>query len=122
MASRLRMKVCACVSCPAHPDSCPELTTARHCGACAGEYERRRGTRQQRGYDADYDRARRRWAPLVAATRVHCHAPICIEASGRLILPHQPWDLGHDEQRRIRGPEHASCNRSAGGKAAHLNP
>lgn len=79
----------------------------------------KRASRQERGYDAAYDRARRRWAPLVATCRVHCHADICIEASGRLILPHQPWDLGHDGQRHIRGPEHATCNRSAGGKAAH---
>jgi hypothetical protein len=109
-----RLRVCA-------EPGCPELSEGRRCTARghAAEYERRRGTRQQRGYDVDYDRARRRWAPKVAACTVHCHAPVCIEPSGRLILPHQPWDLGHDGQRNIRGPEHASCNRSAGGKAAH---
>lgn len=108
---RPRIKVCA-------EPRCPELTDKTRCPAHASEYERRRGTRQQRGYDAEYDRARRRWAPKVAACSVHCHAPVCIEPA-RLILPHQPWDLGHDDERRIRGPEHASCNRSAGGKAAH---
>lgn len=107
-----RMRVCA-------QPGCPELTTTRHCPAHTREVEEARGSRQQRGYDAAYDRARQRWAPHVAACTVHCHADLCIEPSGRLILPHQPWDLGHDEQRRIRGPEHARCNRSAGGKAAH---
>lgn len=115
---RIRTKVCACISCPAHPGSCPELTTTRHCGACAAEYERKRGTRQARGYDRAYDLARKRWAPKVAACTVQCHAPVCVE-SVRLILPMQAWDLGHDQQRNIRGPEHATCNRSAGGKASH---
>lgn len=107
-----RLRVCA-------EPGCPELSEGRHCHTHQAEREQRRGTRQARGYDATYDRARRRWAPRVAACTVHCHAPTCIEPSGRLILPHQPWDLGHDEQRHIRGPEHATCNRSAGGKAAH---
>jgi len=110
-----RMHVCS-------EPGCPDLTTGRRCTAHASAHEQRRGTRQQRGYDAEYDRARRRWAPKVAACTVHCHAPVCIETSGRLILPHQPWDLGHDDQRRIRGPEHATCNRAAGGRASHAHP
>ena len=114
-----RWRACACTNCPAHDGSCGTLTQTRHCGPCATQHEHKRGTRQQRGYDAAYDQARRHWAPKVAACTVHCHASVCIEPSGRLILPHQPWDLGHDEQRHIRGPEHATCNRSAGGKAAH---
>ena len=113
-----RWKVCACVSCPAHDGSCPTLTQARHCGDCAGQYELKRGRRQARGYDRDYDEARKRWEPKVAACSVHCHAPVCLMPA-RLILPGQDWDLGHDEQRNIRGPEHSKCNRSAGGKAAH---
>lgn len=107
-----RLRVCA-------TPGCPELGTARHCTTHASERERARGTKQQRGYDAAYDRERRRWAPKVAACTVHCHAPNCLEPSGRLILPHQAWDLGHDDERRIRGPEHARCNRAAGGRAAH---
>lgn len=78
-----------------------------------------RASRQARGYNAAYDRERQRWARRVARGGVHCHAPVCLEASGRLILPHQPWDLGHDDERAVRGPEHARCNRSAGGKSAH---
>jgi hypothetical protein len=38
----------------------------------------------------------------------------------RLILLGQEWDLGHDrETGKHRGPEHATCNRSEGGKAVH---
>ena len=113
-----RMKVCACVGCSAHSGTCPELTTIRRCPACAGQYERRRGRRQARGYDAEYDRERRRWQPKVDAGQVHCLAPVCLMPA-RWICPGTSWDLGHDDDRRIRGPEHRKCNRSAGGKAAH---
>lgn len=108
---RRALKVCA-------QPLCPELTDKRHCDTHRGEHERRRGTRQQRGYDAPYDRARRRWKPQVERGEVDCHAPTCL-MPGRRIMLGQAWDLGHDDQRRIRGPEHQLCNRSAGGKAAH---
>lgn len=117
--SRLRTKVCACISCPAHPDSCPELTTARHCPACAGEYERRRGTRVQRGYGREHTRLRAQWKPKVERISVHCHAKICVMPA-RLILPGQAWDLGHTADRTgWTGPEHARCNRADGGRASH---
>ena len=57
------------------------------------------------------------WVPLVAAGAVLC--PRC----GLPILRHQAWDLGHQVDRAAGGeddrlrPEHASCNRSAGGRA-----
>lgn len=99
---------------------CPELTTARYCPADAAAYERQRGTRQQRGYTAEHDRLRERWRPRVERASVNCHAKVCVMVSGRLILPGQPWDLGHTDDRTAwTGPEHAPCNRSAGGKAAH---
>ncbi len=74
-----------------------------------------RGTRQARGYDASHDRLRRRWAPSVARGLVSCWR------CGLLITPGQPWDIGHDDVDRsiVRGPEHARCNRAAGGRAAH---
>lgn len=106
------MRVCA-------EPGCPEVQLTPRCTDHTREVDRARGSRQQRGYDTAYDRARKRWAPKVAACTVHCHAPTCLAPSGRLILPGQAWDLGHDEQRNIRGPEHAVCNRSAGGRAAH---
>ena len=98
---------------------CPELVDSGRCPTCASKHEARRGRRQVRGYDAAYDRERKRWAPKVAACTVHCHADVCLMPSGRLILLGQDWDLGHDGDRNIRGPEHARCNRSAGGHASH---
>lgn len=77
-----------------------------------------RASRQARGYDRTYDLARKRWAPRVEAGLVDCHAPTCLMPARRIHLG-AAWDLGHDEQRHIRGPEHSVCNRSAGGKAAH---
>lgn len=98
---------------------CPELTTARRCPEHASAYEQRRGRRQARGYDAEHDRLRARWKPRVERLSVHCHATVCVEPV-RLILLGQLWDLGHTPDRTAwTGPEHRTCNRSAGGKAAH---
>lgn len=106
-----RLRVCA-------EPGCPELGEGRRCDAHASQREVARGRRQARGYDATYDQARRRWKPRVDAGQVDCHAPTCL-APIRRILPGEDWDLGHDDARHIRGPEHQLCNRSAGGKAAH---
>lgn len=46
---------------------CPRLTSGGYCTTHRAERERARGTRQERGYDADYDR--RRKAALDGATR-----------------------------------------------------
>jgi hypothetical protein len=108
------MRVCSCTSCPAHPGSCPELVTRGRCGRCGTQYERRRGTRQARGYDAAHDKLRRSWKPRVETGMVRC------ARCDRYITLGQAWDLGHTDDRTTwTGPEHASCNRSAGGKAAH---
>lgn len=114
------MRVCSCIGCDAHDGSCPDLTPKRRCDPCGAQAERRRGTRQQRGYDAEHDRLRARWKPKVERITVNCHAQHCLMPSGRLILPGQDWDLGHTDDRTAwTGPEHARCNRAAGGQAAH---
>ncbi len=114
-----RWSACSCVSCPAHPDSCPELTTARRCDACSGEAEQRRGRRQARGYDRAHEQARKQWLPKVERGEVDCAAPTCLLPIRR-ILPGQTWHLDHDDTRTgYRGPAHERCNTSAGGKAAH---
>lgn len=98
---------------------CPELTNGGRCASHRTEYERQRGTRQQRGYGSEHDRLRARWKPKVEACTVHCHAKVCVMPV-RLILPGQLWDLGHTDDRTAwTGPEHATCNRAAGGRAAH---
>lgn len=106
-------KVCA------HP-GCPVLTTGTRCPTHQREQEQRRGSRQRRGYDAEHDRLRAHWAPRVATGRIRCHNPNCHRPDDPLIHPGEPWDLGHTPDRRgYRGPEHAACNRSEGGRAAH---
>lgn len=103
------MKVCAVTG-------CPTLTTGSRCTVHAREQDRARGTRQQRGYDATHERLRAQWAPKVATGQVRCAKPEC----RRFIHPGEPWDLGHLPDRTgYRGPEHAHCNRSDGGRAAH---
>lgn len=77
---------------------------------------RYRGTRQERGYDAEHDRLRAAWKPIVEAGDAECHEPICLKAT-RWIRPGEDWDLCHNKARTgWTGPGHAECNRSAGGK------
>lgn len=107
------MKVCV-------ERNCPVLTTGRRCRTHAREHGHARGSRQARGYDTAYDHERARWAPLVRQGLTNCHAETCLEQSRR-ISGAAPWDLGHSVDRsRVTGPEHQRCNRSAGGRAAHL--
>lgn len=74
----------------------------------------------ERGYDARHQRERERWRPKVEAGLTECHAAICVESS-RWIAPGMSWDLGHtDDRTGWTGPEHMSCNRSAGGRNGAL--
>lgn len=97
---------------------CPTLVEAGarsgRCGDCEREADAARGTRQERGYDADYDAERRRWAPKVATGTVTCRRA----SSGRclvgspVIAADEPWNLGHPDAdcRAPMGPEHRRCN------------
>lgn len=72
----------------------------------------RKGSTRERGYGGPHRALRAWWATRVNRGKVacaRCHRPI---RSG------EPWDLGHDDanRTRYRGPEHATCNRSAGGQ------
>jgi hypothetical protein len=69
--------------------------------------DERRPSARARGYGAAHQAERRRWAEAVADGLVYCNR------CGDTIRPGQPWDLGHDEQRRWSGPEHRWCNRAA---------
>ena len=93
-------------------ERCPRILTQgqRYCPQHALEYEQRRGTPAQRGYDAEHQKLRRTWqARLDAGEIIHC------ARCGSRINP-CAWDLGHDDQRQHRGPECIPCNRSAGGR------
>lgn len=107
--------------CPA--PSCPELTSGGRCPTHRRQTEQARGTRQQRGYDADHLRLRKRLEPIVATGTVTCKANHCLRedaGQSRLISPTDAWDLGHNDARTAyNGPEHAECNRSTGGHASH---
>lgn len=94
---------------------CPTMTLSGRCIKHAREADRARGTRQQRGYDAEHQRKRRISAAMVAAGRGQCWR------CGLPIAPGEAFDLGHDDHDRTkyRGPEHPYCNRSAGGRSAH---
>lgn len=84
-----------------------------------------RQTTTQRGYGTAHQKLRRDVAKIVDAGGAICWR------CGRLIVPGEPWDLGHRDDvpgAKIRGiyagPEHRSCSRSAGAwkKRGVLNP
>lgn len=83
---------------------------------------RRKAKTSIRGYGMAHQRLRRRWAKAVAAGGVRCaRGADCKHAKdgvAGLILPGQPWDLGHDDHDRHRytGPEHRGCNRATAGR------
>jgi len=75
------------------------------------------GSTSARGYDERHKQTRRDLEPVVATGTVRC--PRC----RRLIAPDDVWDLGHtDDRTGYTGPEHASCNRIAGGRQPKPNP
>lgn len=72
-----------------------------------------------RGYDAEHQRERERWRPLVSAGRVTCRrGDACRFYPDTLIHPGQPWDLGHPDEDcpAPRAPEHRLDNRGAPGR------
>ena len=98
------MRVCAEPSCPAlvkqgaRDGRCDQHRRAR---------DKARGTRQERGYDAAYDR--RREADVQAMRN---GAVLTCWRCGEVILPHD-YSLGHCDSDRtiIHGPEHLrQCN------------
>ncbi len=71
-------------------------------------------TTTQRGYGPQHQKLRAQWAVKVARGTIPC------ARCGYVIMRGQAWDLGHDDYDRTRytGPEHAACNRAAGGRLA----
>jgi hypothetical protein len=87
------------------------------CPLCRASYQRQRdaqrGTRQQRGYDAEHDHLR---AALIAT---YAPSDPCARCGQPLGPDPTVLDLGHtDDRRGYRGLEHAACNRSAGARLA----
>lgn len=72
---------------------------------------RTKATPASRGYGAAHKAERRRWKTIVDSGRAVC------ARCGKPIAAGSAWDLGHsDDRSRWTGPEHASCNRRAGGR------
>lgn len=107
------------------PD-CPTLTDKTRCERHRSERERARGTRQERGYDADYDRRRR--SDLDAYARGDL---LTCWRCGYVVLPAE-YSLGHcdDDRTVIHGPEHLrACNLPTSGRReqgcphpSHISP
>lgn len=102
---------------PCPKPECPEPTppSQRYCDEHMAAYEKKRGTKAERGYGKTFQSERKVWERMIATGEVRCWR--CLNT----IHPGTPFDLGHDDNDRsiIRGPEHAHCNRSAAGKASH---
>lgn len=102
-------RVCAQPGCPTISDNtrCPSHTRTR---------DKARGTRQQRGYDTDYDQLRASWQRrLDSGIIVTCWR--CDELGTPHPVDPANWHLGHDLEDRtiIRGPQCPTSNlRDAG--------
>ena len=105
----MKYRVCPKADCPVLIPS-----TARYCPAHMRDYEVRRGTPEQRGYNADHRRLRAAYQ-----RRLDAGEAIPCARCGQPVDP-RDWDLGHTDDRTAwTGPEHAHCNRSAAGRASH---
>jgi len=86
---------------------CGELGPKARCPKHARQRSRDAGTKQQRGYDADYDRLRRDDLARLARGEV-----LTCWRCGDVVMPHD-YSLGHCDDSRtvIHGPEHLrKCN------------
>lgn len=94
---------------------CPNNTRnpGSRCDTCRSAWNIARGSSTARGYGSDHKALRAQWAPKVSTGMVTC------ARCGLPIQRHEPWDLGHsDDRASYRGPEHADCNR--GGRPRQL--
>lgn len=74
------------------------------------------GDTTRRGYGTTHQRTRAHWKPIVATGTVACWR------CGELIAKGAPWQLGHDDARRTRGPEHQLCNLQAAAAKTNGTP
>ena len=75
-------------------------------------------------YGPAHKAERERWEPVVDQGDAWCAEVICLverDGGDRWIPPGTEWHLAHDRNvpGTYRGPAHARCNLSEGGKAAH---
>lgn len=80
----MAMRVCA-------KPGCPTLTTSRRCDTHQAEVEQARGTRQERGYDANHVATRQALLPLAYGTKCPIAGPRCVG----YMYPHHELHLDH---------------------------
>jgi hypothetical protein len=98
---------------PCLEPGCPRLQPATRCAEHTRAKDRQRGTRQQRGYDAQHDQLR---AHLVAAYHPADPCPRCRQPLGP---DPSALDLMHNDQRTgWLGLGHQHCNRATAKTAA----
>lgn len=106
-------RVCAEPKCPVLIDQ------GSRCVAHTRERDRARGTRQERGYDADYDRAHRDLQRRMdAGERFECWRCPELGRPAHLVDPRPGrWHLGHDNADRsiLRGPQCPDTNLATSG-------
>lgn len=95
---------------------CPHPVNKRYCADHNREYEAKRGTSTQRGYDSKHQSLRKQWRQRIDRGGVSC------ASCGLPIHPQAPFDLGHTNDRTAyKGAEHVHCNRSDGGRRGRVN-
>ena len=83
---------------------CGTPTIGTRCTACAGRHGAPRAAYKAKRYDAEYERQRKAWAPIVARGTVTCsRCPLAITGA---------WDLDHHPKLGL-WPAHPKCNRAA---------
>lgn len=96
---------------------CKRPTAGSRCPTCARAKDRARGTRQERGYDAEHDRIRAAYQRRMDAGETF----VCWRCA-ELGRPHdvdpRDWHLGHDDadRSRYRGPECPAGNLATNGR------
>lgn len=92
--------------------NCPVLVDKGRCAAHRRDRERRRGSRQARGYDRAHDALRAQYQrDMDRGKRFDCWR--CDNP-----IDPQSWHLGHDDFDRAvyRGPECVPCNTATSGR------
>ena len=100
---------------PCIEPGCPVLTTRTRCTEHERAKDKARGTRQARGYDAEYDAVGRDYQRRINDG----HTFTCWRCS-RPLGPQRglDWQLGHcdDDRDAIHGPECPACNLATRGR------
>ena len=110
----MSLRVCRQPGCPT---LIPTDAYRGFCGQHRREWDKARGSREDRGYGADHIAERERNQRLIDAGLT-----ILCARCGQPVLPGQPWALDHtDDRTGYLGPSHKLCNDRAGGQKSHGN-